>query len=96
MTIKFECSSANIVGTVDGTVIVTLDIESDTYAAEIASVLNQLGHGALLAKVCKVNDDIARWNNARNAEDKGRREWIEQDLRDTADALLVDTPQKPM
>jgi hypothetical protein len=100
MTIKIECSSAKIAGTIDGTVIVTLDFDSDSgegmYAAEIATELERLGHGKLLAKVRKANDDIARWNNARHDMENERREKIEQDLRDAADALVIDTTPKTM
>jgi hypothetical protein len=100
MTIKIECSSAKIEGTIDGTVIVTMDFDSDSgegmYAAEIATVLERLGHGALLAKVRKANEDIMRWNNAKHDMESERREKIEQDLRDTADALVIDTPPKTM
>jgi hypothetical protein len=100
MTIKIECSRAKIQGTIDGTVIVTLDFDSDSgegmYAAEIATVLERLGHGALLAKVRKANDDIARWNNARHDMENERRKKIEQDLRESADALVIDTPPKTM
>jgi hypothetical protein len=94
MTIMIECSSAKIVGTVDGTVIVTLNFDSDSgegmYAAEIATVLERLGHSALLAKVRKANEDIARWNNAKHDSDIDRRAKIEQDLRDSAVELLID------
>ena len=100
MTIKIECSSAKIQGTIDGTVIVTLDFDSDSgegmYAAEIATVLERLGHGELLAKVRKANEDIMRWNNAKHDSDTDRRAKIEQDLREAADALVIDTPQETM
>ena len=92
MTIKIECSSAKIQGTIDGTVIVTLDFDSDSgegmYAAEIATVLERLGHSALLAKVRKTNEDIMRWNNAKHDSDIDRRIKIEQELRENADALI--------
>tara|TARA_R110000796_G_scaffold123691_2_gene238039 strand:+ start:239 stop:424 length:186 start_codon:yes stop_codon:yes gene_type:complete len=58
------------------------------YAAEIATVLKRLGHGALLAKVRKANEDIMRWNNAKHDSDTDRRAKIEQELRETADALI--------
>jgi hypothetical protein len=100
MTIKIKCSSVKIEGTIDGTVIVTLDFDTYSgegmYAGEIAAVLERLGHSELLAKVRKVNDDIMRWNNAKHDRDTDRRAKIEQDLREAADALVIDTPPKTM